>query len=90
MPQWVNHVRLVLGLGALVLLVGGRHPWRATRWAWFWLVVLTGVPTYAIVAYLLLSGRTPLVPAPRRGARRLTGGWAFLLGVLLGAAHAAQ
>lgn len=85
-PQWVEGARLVLGLAWLMLLVGGPKPWRATRWAWLWLVVLTGLPTYGMVAYLLLSGPTPLVSAPRPGARLLTGGWAFLLAALIGIA----
>ena len=37
-----------------------------------------GVP-----AFLVLSGPLPLLPRPRPGAWVLTGGWAFLLTVLL-------
>ena len=55
-------------------------PERATRWAWFW---LQWNPV-GVLAFLLLSGPVPGVPAPRPGARRLTGGWAFLLSLLLG------
>ncbi|CAN5622445.1 hypothetical protein BH10ACT10_BH10ACT10_07770 [soil metagenome] len=33
--------------------------------------------------FLLLSGPTPGIPAPRRQARRLIGGWAFLLAIPL-------
>lgn len=63
-------------LSALVLLIGGPQPWRATRWAWGWLFVLG--PPVATVAYVLLGG--PLgAPRPRNAVRRLTGGWAFLL-----------
>jgi hypothetical protein len=40
-----------------------------------------GVP-----AFLILSGRTPPLPAPRIGARRLTGGWAFLLAAVISSA----
>lgn len=65
---------------ALVLLVGGTAPRLATRWAWFWLWYC--VPFTALL-YLLLEP----VPLWRRGApparRRLTGGWAFLLAILL-------
>jgi len=33
---------------------------------------------------LFLSAPTPPLPAPRPGARRLTGGWAFLLALAVG------
>ncbi len=73
---------LLAFLGMLVqlfVIISGPQPWRATRWAWFWLSgSLVGV-----LAMALLSGPFPGVPAPRRPERRLTGGWAFLLGVLL-------
>jgi hypothetical protein len=64
-----------LFLAWLAFLVGGPQPWRATRWAWFWL----GFPPVGVLAHLLLSGPTPGLPAPRRPDRRLTGGWAFLI-----------
>jgi hypothetical protein len=67
---------LVVGFG---LLVTGPQPWRATRWAWFWLLAS---PVGAI-AFLLLSGRTPGLPTPKDLTRRLTGGWAFLLALAL-------
>ncbi len=67
-------------LGTLLLLVGGPPPWRATRWAWAWAVLLGG-PLGAL-AFLLLGG--PLgVLRPGQGHRRVTGGWAFLLCLLL-------
>ncbi|CAM3573072.1 hypothetical protein [Nocardioides zeicaulis] len=62
-------------LAVLLLIVGGPEPRRATRWAWFWIWLL-GTPIGAL-AFLLLGGplaRGQLSP----GARRLTGGWAFL------------
>lgn len=72
------------GIGALValfLLVGGRAPRLATRWAWFWL--LWSVPPAALVFVVAEP-----VPLWRSGAlpatRRLTGGWAFLLALVLG------
>lgn len=71
------------GVGALVallLLIGGTAPRLATRWAWFWL--MWSVPPAALVFVLVEP-----VPLWRRGAppatRRLTGGWAFLLAVVL-------
>lgn len=73
-------VALLLGWACwLGLLVHGPAPWRATRWAWFWLSWVPG----GVVAFFLLAGPTPGLPAPRRPARRLTGGWAFLLSLLL-------
>lgn len=86
-PGWVGLGYLVLLAGTLVL-VGGPRPWRATRWAWAWLVLL--VPPYGVAAYLLLGGPTGLLPPrdPRRAW--LTGGWAFLLALLLGGGSAAS
>lgn len=81
-PTW----QLVLALGTLVgvvaLVLGGPEPRFATRWAWFWLC-LHAWPV--ALAHLLLEptpawDRRPVVGPPRR----LTGGWAFLLGALLG------
>jgi len=73
-------VSLLLGWACwLGLLVHGPAPWRATRWAWFWVSWAPG----GVVAFLLLAGPTPGVPVPRRPARRLTGGWALLLSLVL-------
>ena len=63
-------------LAVLLLIVGGPEPWRATRWAWGWVVLLAG--PLGSVAYLLLGGPLALL-RPHAGHRRLTGGWAFLL-----------
>jgi len=68
-------------LAALFLLIGGREPRLATRWAWFWLFLQ--VPP-AILVFVLIEP-TPLwrtAPQPAR-ASRLTGGWGFLLGLVL-------
>jgi len=73
-------LRLAGWCAALALLLGGAEPLRATRWAWFWLLT---VPYVGVPAFLLLSGPTPGLPGPRPGRHRLTGGWAFLLSVLL-------
>ena len=73
---------LPLGLAfllGLVVLIAGRQPWRATRWAWLWFAFLPGGP----LAFLLLSGPTPGLPSAN-DQRRLTGGKAFLLTVTLG------
>jgi hypothetical protein len=81
LPNWLGLAAFALVLGGLASLVGGPQPWRATRWAWFWLV-LTPVGS---IAFVLFSGPTPLLPTPRDPTRRLTGGWAFLLSIPLGA-----
>lgn len=73
-------VAFATALLTLMLLVLGPSPWWATRWAWFWL----GTNPVGAVAFLVLSGPTPVVPAPRVPTRRLTGGWAFLLLLLVG------
>lgn len=79
LPSWVGLAVGVLMVAGLGLLIGGPAPWRATRWAWFWLL-----PTpVGSIALLALSGPTLGLPGPRRPSRRLTGGWAFLLGLLL-------
>lgn len=70
-------VAFLLGV---VLLIAGPEPWRATRWAWLWLAMLPAGP----LAFFLLSGSTPGLPRPTAPWRRLTGGKAFLLTVVIG------
>ena len=79
-PEALAIVLLLGWLAALALLVGGPEPLRATRWAWCWLLM---VPLVGAPAFLLLSGPTPGLPRPAPGRARLTGGWAFLLSVVL-------
>ena len=79
---WLVWALLGAWVATLLLLLHSPQPWRATRWAWFWLLGL--LPPVGLVAFLLLGGPVPLVPAPRDGARRLTGGWAFLIALVLG------
>src|SRR5450759_1122724 len=78
-PTWLALASLV----APGLLIAGRQPRLATKWAWFWLatamtplwlafVVLEPVPMWS-------DQPQPLV------RRRLTGGWAFLLSLVLAA-----
>lgn len=80
-PGWIAAVGVAV-LCATLLLIGSIEPWRATRWAWAWFVLLTpiGVPLF-----LLLGGLTGLL-RPRPGSYRLTGGWAFLLAAAIGGA----
>ena len=78
-PMWVAAVMFGVWLVSLYVLIAGPEPWRATRWAWFWL----GGSPFGLILFLLLSGPTPALPAPRDPNRRLTGGWAFLLSIVL-------
>lgn len=79
--NWLAGMLLVLVLGTLGLLSRARDPWRATTWAWFWLVVM--LPGFGAVAYLVAGGPTGLVRRPEAGSRPLTGGWSFLLALVL-------
>jgi hypothetical protein len=78
-PNALGISAFLLFLAGFPLLMIGPHPWRATRWAWFWLLL----PPVGNVVFLLLSGPTPGVPRPRNPRRRLTGGWAFWLSLPL-------
>ena len=82
MPPWVGLTWLLLALTTLGLVMSGPQPWRASRWAWFWLGWLPG----GQVAFLVLSGPTPPLTRPGPRAWRLTGGWAFLALLVITAA----
>ena len=86
LPGWVAWWGIVAWASTWLLVIGGPQPWRATRWAWVWLVSI-GAPV-GMLGYLLLGG--PLgFWRPADLNRRLTGGWAFLLAmVLLGGSSA--
>jgi hypothetical protein len=73
-PPWLGLTALASTFAALACLIRGPEPWRATRWAWFWLM---GNP-FGLLAFLLLSGPTPGLRAPRT-SRRLRGGWALVI-----------
>lgn len=83
LPTWLLLGFAVAFLGTLGTITGGPQPWRATRWAWFWVYTMPG----GAVAFLVLSGPSWPLPAPRAGHRRLTGGFAVLLTALVGAWH---
>lgn len=76
---------LALTVGTLSLLVLGPQPWRATRWAWGWLMWCGPI---GALAYLVLGGPTSFASEPRDPSRRLTGGWAFAAVVVIGGASA--
>lgn len=84
-PAWCDDLNTLVAIGALVLLVSGPQPRVATRWGWLWLMWLA-LPL-GLVAFLVLSGR--LSSRSHSEGRRLTGGWAFLLGLVLRGALAA-
>ena len=70
-------IALPIAIGSLAivgLLVSGREPRFATRWAWFWLLCM-GPLTPIMSILFLLQGMT----ARPEDRRRLTGGWAFLI-----------
>lgn len=81
-PSWIVLPTLVLMLITVTYLVAAPPTWRATKWAWFWLLGI--VPPLGIVLFLVLGGPTRVVPAPRAGSRQLTGGWAFLVSSVCG------
>ena len=64
---------------ALWLVVNGPRPWRATRGGWSWLLA----SPVGVLAFLVLSGPTPPLRAPPVTGRRLTGGRALLLSIVL-------
>ncbi|GAB3261329.1 hypothetical protein GCM10027425_24690 [Alteromonas gracilis] len=71
---------VVAAMAILAYLVVGPTPWRADRWAWFW---MTSVSPLASVAFLLLSGPTPGIRPPADPSRRMNGWWGFLIAFLL-------
>ncbi len=75
-PPGVVWLGIAAWVGSLLLAFNGPESWRLTRWGWGWFVLLGG-PIGAGL-YLVLGG--PLgIGRPANPARRLTGGWAFLL-----------
>jgi hypothetical protein len=84
-------VGFVVGLVALLVVVGGPVPTRGTRWFWFWMLGVTwgwGVVAYAVFE-LLRPGRTPRVVGVGGASRRRLRGWEgwvlmILLSVLVG------
>lgn len=70
-------------VAVLFILINGPQPRWATRWAWFWLM-LNPALLVMVPLFLIVSGpiRTTVEPTRPTG-RRLTGGWAFLLGAVV-------
>lgn len=82
-PVWPFLAYLALLIGTLGLIAGPR-PWRATRWAWGWLVLLA--PGVGVPAYFFFGGPVGRLRPHPPGRIWLTGGWAFLLALILGGA----
>jgi hypothetical protein len=86
-PAWAMWLGVATWFGTVLLAGNGPEPWRATKWAWTWLTLIGG--PLGCLGFFLLGG--PLGRGrPRDGSRRLTGGLAFLLVlVLFGGSNAA-
>lgn len=72
---WAVLPGLLWFLTVLTMITGPEPRW-ATRWAWFWLLLSPAV-FVAVPAYLVWGAHG------HEGGRRLTGGWAFLLFLLV-------
>lgn len=81
---WLLWPVLALLLVTLRLLAVSPEPWRATRFAWFWPILL--IPVLGPLAFLLFGGPTGAARALDPRLKRFTGGWAFLLTLLLSGA----
>lgn len=79
---WAVWPLLALTIATVLSVVASPPPWRATRWAWFWVF---GSGPLGLAAYLLLAGPLPWLRERLSAPQRLTGGWAFLLSMLLAA-----
>ncbi|RMB61780.1 hypothetical protein EAX62_03945 [Tessaracoccus antarcticus] len=78
-PMWLLVFALAGAVGTFTVLVSGPQPWRATRWAWLWIIISAGIGP---PLFLILAGPTPPLRSPREQHRRLTGGWAFVVALL--------
>ena len=91
-PQLLLGLSTLAGVILVLVLIGGPQPRRATKWAWFWLLLVPGAVTQ--LAWLAIeapwSERTNRRPEPlphkdQPAARPVTRGRALLVSVLLGA-----
>lgn len=81
-PDWVVFATFLVWLSTITYLIAAPRPWRATKWAWFWLLGI--LPPLGPLAFLAIGGPTRVLGPPAPGSRRLTGGWAFLIALVLG------
>jgi hypothetical protein len=69
-PAWIALINLLAWLTTLSVVINGPEPWRATRWAWFWIStdgVSTSLPSNDQDHECLRQGRSG------RGTSRLRG-----------------
>ena len=85
---WVFGVALGAFVATLFLLALGPETRRATQWAWFWLLITPFAPVVAI-GLLVLGYPTRFLPPGKPGRQGLTGGWAFVVSLVLGAYRSA-
>ena len=78
-PNALVVVAFLLLCAVWAVVIAGPEPWRATRAAWFWL----SLSLVGGIVFLLASGPTRGLPPPKDPKRRLTGGWAFVLSLVL-------
>ncbi len=83
LPSWVVGGALLVWVLSLLLLVSGPQPARATRWAWFWLLVSTLAPLTAVL-FLVLGEPGHRLSGDPGGGRRFGGVRAFVLMLLVG------
>lgn len=74
---WAGFAALLVGVLYVAVVAVGPEPALATRWAWTW-PLMTPLAPLVVAAYVLVGAR-----GSRRGSRRLTGGWALLLLLLV-------
>jgi hypothetical protein len=89
-PQLLGGLSALAGVLLILVMIGAPQPRRATKWAWFWLLLVPGGLTQ--LAWLAVeapwSERANRQPEPlphkvQPADGRLTGGRAFLVSVLL-------
>lgn len=82
-PMWVALSGMAVWFVTLMLITGGPEPRYASRWACGWLM-LSPLVVLVVPAFLIFSGpqRPTDAPSGRQG-KRLTGGWAFLIGFVV-------
>lgn len=81
LPGWTGLILLTLSLTVLGWIVLIPETWRLTRWGWFWVWLMLG--PVGTPLFLLFGGPMPVIPAPKRVDRRISGLAVFLLCVVL-------
>ena len=79
--DWAAWLGVATWFGTVLLAGSGPEPWRGTRWAWTWLTLFGG--PLGCLGFFLLGGPFGLLPPRDPGRRRLSGGWAFLIALVV-------